>query len=220
MRRPRHGSVRLRHAHPSWPDGLAVHLVRAGVDQERPVCAGRIASGSDLLLPGLSLLFAGVPAPPLPGKRDARGSSQYPAQPPLLCDLDDWLAGRGPSRTAGRIAGPVLCQAGGGQDRAGMFLMVLAEAPAAWVGGQLAQMLPMFVLIVVVFCFVIYRPQKQQREKHQALISQLKKGDKVVTSGGIWGTVTNVGKETVTLQVAENAKIKVARDHILRVRGD
>jgi preprotein translocase subunit YajC len=42
----------------------------------------------------------------------------------------------------------------------------------------------------------------------------------VVTTGGIWGTVTNVGKETVTLQVAENAKIKVARDHILRVRGD
>ena len=106
----------------------------------------------------------------------------------------------------------------------GTFLMVLAQAPAPApapsVGEQFAQMLPMFVLIVVIFYFVIYRPQKQQREKHQALISQLKKGDKVVTSGGIWGTVTNVGKETVTLQVAENAKIKVARDHILRVRGD
>lgn len=106
----------------------------------------------------------------------------------------------------------------------GMFLMALAQAPtpasAPSVGEQLAQMLPMFVLIVVIFYFVIYRPQKQQREKHQALISQLKKGDKVVTTGGIWGTVTNVGKETVTLQVAENAKIKVARDHILRVRGD
>ena len=105
-----------------------------------------------------------------------------------------------------------------------MILPALAQAPAPAavpsVGDQLAQMLPMFVLIVVIFYFVIYRPQKQQREKHQALISQLKKGDKVVTSGGIWGTVTNVGKETVTLQVAENAKIKVARDHILRVRGD
>ena len=106
----------------------------------------------------------------------------------------------------------------------GMFLQALAQAPvpsaAPSVGEQLAQMLPMFVLIVVIFYFVIYRPQKQQREKHQALISQLKKGDKVMTSGGIWGTVTNVGKETVTLQVAENAKIKVARDHILRLRVD
>ena len=106
----------------------------------------------------------------------------------------------------------------------GTFLLALAQAPAPTpapsVGEQLTQMLPMFVLIVVIFYFVIYRPQKQQREKHQALISQLKKGDKVVTTGGIWGTVTNVGKETVTLHVAENAKIKVARDHILRVRGD
>ena len=105
-----------------------------------------------------------------------------------------------------------------------LVLLALAQSPAPGpapsVGEQLAQMLPMFVLIVVIFYFVIYRPQKQQREKHQTLISQLKKGDKVVTSGGIWGTVTNVGKETVTLQVAENAKIKVARDHILRVRGD
>jgi preprotein translocase subunit YajC len=41
-----------------------------------------------------------------------------------------------------------------------------------------------------------------------------------VTSGGLWGTVTNVGKETVTLQIAENAKIKVVREHIVRLRGE
>ena len=101
---------------------------------------------------------------------------------------------------------------------------VLAQAsvpaPMPSIGEQLAQMLPMFVLIVAIFYFVIYRPQKQQRDKQQGMISQLKKGDKVVTSGGIWGTVTNVGKETVTLQIAENAKIKVVREHIARLRGD
>jgi len=85
---------------------------------------------------------------------------------------------------------------------------------------QVLQMLPMFVMIVVIFYFVIYRPQKQQREKHKTMLSDLKKGDKVVTTGGIWGTVTNLGKETVTLQVAENAKIKVLRDHIARIRGE
>ena len=101
---------------------------------------------------------------------------------------------------------------------------VLAQAAAPTsmpsVGEQMAQMLPMFILIVVIFYFVIYRPQKQQREKQQGMINQLKKGDKVVTSGGIWGTVTNVGKETVTLQVAENAKMKVVREHIVRLRGE
>ena len=95
-----------------------------------------------------------------------------------------------------------------------------APVPMPSVGEQLAQMLPMFVMIVAIFYFVIYRPQKQQRQKQQDMISQLKKGEKVVTSGGIWGTVTNVGKETVTLQVAENAKIKVVREHIVRIRGD
>ncbi|TLY38712.1 MAG: preprotein translocase subunit YajC [Nitrospirae bacterium] len=85
---------------------------------------------------------------------------------------------------------------------------------------QLMQMLPMFVMIIVIFYFIIYRPQKQQRDKHKAMLEELKKGDKVVTTGGIWGTVTNLGKETVTVQIAENAKIKVAREHIARVRGD
>jgi len=101
-------------------------------------------------------------------------------------------------------------------------VLAQAAAPASLpsVGEQLAPMLPMFVLIVAIFYFVIYRPQKQQREKQQGMINQLKKGDKVVTSGGIWGTVTNVGKETVTLQIAENAKIKVVREHIARLRGD
>lgn len=103
-----------------------------------------------------------------------------------------------------------------------LTLHVLAQAspPAPSVGEQLAQMLPMFIMIIVIFYFVIYRPQKQQREKHKAMVEQLKKGDKVVTTGGIWGTVTNIGKETVTLQVADNAKIKVGRDHIARLRGD
>lgn len=103
-------------------------------------------------------------------------------------------------------------------------LPVLAQAapPASTssIVDQVLQMLPMFVMIVVIFYFVIYRPQKQQREKHKTMLSELKKGDKVVTSGGIWGTVTNLGKETVTLQIAENAKVKVTRDHIAKLRGD
>lgn len=103
-----------------------------------------------------------------------------------------------------------------------MRTLAQAAAPASMpsMGEQMAQMLPMFILIIVIFYFVIYRPQKQQREKQRGMIKQLKKGDKVVTSGGLWGTVTNVGKETVTLQVAENAKIKVVREHIVRLRGE
>jgi preprotein translocase subunit YajC len=105
-----------------------------------------------------------------------------------------------------------------------MKLAFLAQVPAPpaapTVVEQLLQMLPMFVIIVAIFYFVIYRPQKQQREKHKAMLSDLKKGDKVITTGGIWGTVTNIGKDTVTMQVAQNDKIKVMRDHIARLRGE
>jgi len=104
-----------------------------------------------------------------------------------------------------------------------MMLQSLAQAPVPVmpsVGEQLVQMIPMFIMIIAIFYFVIYRPQKQQRQKQEDMLAQLKKGDKVVTSGGLWGTVTNVGKVTVTLQVAENAKIKIVRDHIVRLRGD
>ena len=103
-----------------------------------------------------------------------------------------------------------------------VLLHALAQAPgpAPGLGEQLLQMLPMFFIIIAIFYFVIYRPQKQQREKHKTMLEQLKKGDKVVTTGGIYGTVTNLGKETVTLQVSDNAKIKVGRQNIARLRGE
>jgi preprotein translocase subunit YajC len=52
------------------------------------------------------------------------------------------------------------------------------------------------------------------------MLEALKKGDKVVTSGGIGGTVTNLGQETVTLQISDNTKIKVQRESISRLRAD
>jgi len=77
-----------------------------------------------------------------------------------------------------------------------------------------------FVLIFVIFYFLLILPQ-QKRQKHQkAMLEGLKKGDKVVTASGIWGTVTNLGKDTVTLQIADTAKIKIQKEHIARMRAD
>jgi preprotein translocase subunit YajC len=77
-----------------------------------------------------------------------------------------------------------------------------------------------FVLIFVIFYFLLIRPQQKRQKEQKALLDKLKKGDKVVTASGIWGTIVNVGKETVTLQIADNTKIKIQRDHIGRIRGD
>src|SRR6478672_107408 len=85
--------------------------------------------------------------------------------------------------------------------------------------GTLLSLIP-FVLIFVIFYFLLILPQQKRQKQQKALLEALKKGDKVITASGIWGTVTNLGKETVTLQIADNAKIRIQREHIARLRRD
>jgi len=77
-----------------------------------------------------------------------------------------------------------------------------------------------FVLIFVIFYFLMILPQQKRQKKLKAILQTLKKGDKVITSSGLWGTITNLGKETVTLQVADNTKVKIQREHIAQLRAD
>jgi preprotein translocase subunit YajC len=85
--------------------------------------------------------------------------------------------------------------------------------------GGLLSLVP-FVLIFAIFYFLLILPQQKQRKQLKVMLEALKKGDKVVTASGIWGTVTNLGKDTVTLQIADNTKIKIQREHIARLRAD
>lgn len=94
-----------------------------------------------------------------------------------------------------------------------------AQGGNAGPGASLLSLVP-FVLIFIVFYFLLILPQQKRQKKLKEMLGALKKGDKVVTSGGLWGTVTNLGKETVTLQIADNTKIKVQRESIARLRVD
>jgi preprotein translocase subunit YajC len=76
-----------------------------------------------------------------------------------------------------------------------------------------------FALIFVIFYFLVIMPQQKRAKQQKSLLEALKKGDKVVTASGIWGTVTNLGKETVTLQIADSTKIRMQRDQIARLRS-
>ncbi len=69
--------------------------------------------------------------------------------------------------------------------------------------------------IFAIFYFLIIRPQKKERERHRKLIESLKKGDKVVTSAGIWGTVSDIGDRTVTLKVDSNTKITFSKEAVI-----
>ena len=68
--------------------------------------------------------------------------------------------------------------------------------------------------MVAIFYFLVIAPANKQRRKTQEMLSALKKGDRVVTTGGIYGTVQSVEPETVYLKIADNVRVKVARSAI------
>ena len=81
-------------------------------------------------------------------------------------------------------------------------------------GGGLVQLLP-FVLIFGIFYFLLILPQQRQRKKLQEMLSNLKTGDRVLTSGGVYGTIVGFKDATVVqLQVASQVKLEVARSAI------
>lgn len=71
-----------------------------------------------------------------------------------------------------------------------------------------------FILIALVFYFVFFRPQSRQAKQHQAFLGALKKGDEVVTQGGIIGTVTLVEDRTVTVDVGGGTKLRILKAQV------
>ena len=84
----------------------------------------------------------------------------------------------------------------------------------AGAGGGPLSMVMMFALIFGVFYFLVIMPAKKQQKKKDAMIGALKKGDKVVTSGGIYGTVAAVEDEALLLKISEKTKIRIAKSAI------
>ena len=83
--------------------------------------------------------------------------------------------------------------------------------------GALLQFLPL-VLIFVVFYFLLIRPQQQKQRQHRATLDTLRRGDRVVTGGGIIGTVTQVvSPEEVQIEIAQGVRVRVRRSTISEV---
>jgi preprotein translocase subunit YajC len=87
----------------------------------------------------------------------------------------------------------------------------LAQAPGAapFTDSLMSFLLPVFMLVV--FYFLLIRPQAKQRKEHQKLINALTKGDEVVTLGGIAGRVADLGDNFVLLEIADGVQVKVRR---------
>jgi preprotein translocase subunit YajC len=77
--------------------------------------------------------------------------------------------------------------------------------------------LPLMIGMFAIMYFLIIRPQQKQRKDREALLAAVKKGDRVVTSSGIFGTVVGLSEHTVTLKVAEQVKLEFERSAIGRI---
>ena len=100
-----------------------------------------------------------------------------------------------------------------------VLLQAATEAGAKQSSNILMTIVP-FVLIFVVFYFFLIRPQNKKQKETEKMISALKKGDKVVTIGGIHGTVTNTKENTVFIRVDDNTKIEINRSAVSTVISD
>ena len=94
-----------------------------------------------------------------------------------------------------------------------MTSVAYAAGTGAGGAGGLASFLPL-ILIFVVFYFLLIRPQQKQAKQHQQFLGNLSSGDKVITRGGIHGTITGLTDTVVTLEIAKDLRIKVSRDAI------
>jgi preprotein translocase subunit YajC len=95
-----------------------------------------------------------------------------------------------------------------------LVLLVQASSP-----GGIALFLPL-VLIMVIFYFLMILPAQRRQKKVSQMLQELKNGDKVITNGGIYGTIVGLEDDSVQLRIAEQVKIKISRSAIAGLQAE
>jgi preprotein translocase subunit YajC len=95
--------------------------------------------------------------------------------------------------------------------------IIFAMAPQGGGGGSMVSTLIMFAAIFAIFYFMIIRPQQKRAKERDAMLNAVQKGDKVVLSSGIHGTIVGIEDKTYLIQVADNVKIKFEKSAVASV---
>ena len=95
--------------------------------------------------------------------------------------------------------------------------IAFAEGGAAKGPSGIMSIAPLIVLFVI-FYFLLIRPQQKKSKQHKEMLSQVAQGDNIITTGGIHGTVKKVKDDIVTLQIADNVRIKINRSSVGAVK--
>ena len=102
--------------------------------------------------------------------------------------------------------------------------MFISEAWAQAAGGsaggfEMLTSIAPFILVFIVMWFLLIRPQQKKQKEHRAMVAALKRGDRVVTNGGIYGQVSHVADDHLMVEIADGLKIKIVRDAVAAVPG-
>lgn len=103
-----------------------------------------------------------------------------------------------------------------------MFAPLLLMGGGGQTGGQsqgnpLGQMLFVFLFMILIFYFLLFRPQQKKQKEQQKMLESIKKGDRVLTSGGLFGTVVGVKDDIAVLRIADDVKVEVTKSSIQTV---
>ncbi len=93
----------------------------------------------------------------------------------------------------------------------------MGSSPGGGNGSGIMSILPLMIGMFAIMYFLIIRPQQKQKRERESLLRAVKKGDRVVTSGGLYGTVVGLSEHTVTLKVADQVKLDFERSAIGRI---
>lgn len=97
-----------------------------------------------------------------------------------------------------------------------LIASAMAQDAAADAPSMLGTFIPL-ILIIVIFWFLLIRPQMKRNKQHRELIASISAGDEVVTAGGMLGKITEVGENFVTLELADNVTIKIQKQSVAQV---
>ena len=98
------------------------------------------------------------------------------------------------------------------------FLTQLPLANTTPPGGGIGQFLPIILLFVGMW-FLIIAPQRKRQKAHDQMLSELKTGDEIITSGGIYGTITNVKDDRLVVRIADNTKVELGKNFVANKVG-
>ena len=85
-------------------------------------------------------------------------------------------------------------------------------------GGSQYMSILMLVAIVAIFYFLMIRPQQKRAKEHKSFIENLKKGDKIITSGGLYGTITGISDDSITIEIAEKVRVKIDKNTVATIQ--